>query len=236
MFSYIDIVRPAEKIRGYINELKSKENELIRKEREIGKMKFGALQEGIKPHFLYNALSCIAAIALENSDEKTCNAIMALGDFYRGYLSKGKNEIPLREEIEMVKSYLEIQKLRYGDIFEVEYEIDEKLLNILVPKLILQPLVENSIYHGIRLKGEKGIIKISVYKEKDRAHIVVFDTGVGMSEKQLQDIMNDEGGEKSFGLKSTIERIQYYYNDLDLYEITTKEGLYFRIDIKIPIM
>lgn len=70
---------------------------------------------------------------------------MALGDFYRGYLSKGKNEIPLREEIEMVKSYLEIQKLRYGDIFEVEYEIDEKLLNILVPKLILQPLVENSI-------------------------------------------------------------------------------------------
>lgn len=141
---------------------------------------------------------------------------MALGDFYRGYLSKGKNEIPLREEIEMVKSYLEIQKLRYGDIFEVEYEIDEKLLNILVPKLILQPLVENSIYHGIRLKGEKGIIKISVYKEKDRAHIVVFDTGVGMSEKQLQDIMNDEGGGKSFGLKSTIERIQYYYNDLDL--------------------
>lgn len=210
-------------------------NEFICKEREIKKMKFEILQGGIKPHFLYNALSSIAAVALENSDNKTYDAIMALGNFYKGFLSNGKNEITLREEIEMVKNYLEIQKLRYGDMFEAEYEIDEKLLDITVPKLIVQPLVENSLYHGIRLKGEKGIIKISVYKEGERVHIVVLDTGVGMSEKKLKEIMNSKEGEKSFGLKSTIERIQYYYNDLNLYDITTKEGYYFKIDIKIPI-
>jgi two-component system sensor histidine kinase YesM len=261
VFSYIYIVKPIEKLMQYINMLKlegdgcielfnQKRKEILKdtkrlvevdkiideaicKEREIKKLKFHALQESIKPHFLYNTLSSIAAIALENSDEKTYDAIMTLRNYYREFLSKGKKEISLREEIEMVKNYLKIQKLRFGDMFEAEYEIDENLLDIIVPKLILQPLVENSLYHGIRLKGEKGIIKISVYKEK-RIHLVVFDTGVGMSEKQLKEIMS-KGGKESFGLKGTINRIQYYYNDLDLYEITTKEGLYFKIDIKIPM-
>ena len=221
VFFYMYIVKPVESLMQCINMLKSEENqcielfekqrkeilkdtkrlvevdktieEIICKERKIKKMEFETLQESIKPHFLYNALSSIAAIALENSDEKTYNAVMALGNFYKGFLSRGRKKISLREEIEIVKNYLEIQKLRFGDMFEAEYEIDEKLLDITVPKLILQPLVENSLYHGIRLKGEKGIIKISVYKKEERVHIVVFDTGVGMSEKQLKDIISDKG-------------------------------------------
>lgn len=209
-------------------------DKIVCKEVDMKKNEFEILQSGIKTHFLYNTLNGIADLAQNNSDEKTYDAIMSLGNFYRNFLSDGRKEISLKEEIEMVKNYLKIQKLRYEDMFEAEYEIDEKLLDIIVPKLILQPLVENSLYHGIRLKGEKGIVKISIYKEGENMHIVVFDTGVGMSQKQLNSIMG-KGGNGGFGLKSTIRRIQYYYNVIDSYEITTKEGFYFKIDIRIPM-
>ncbi|MDQ2086062.1 histidine kinase [Herbivorax sp. ANBcel31] len=262
-FIYMHIVKPIEKLIQYIDIPKSKKNsepnkemknkiekhimdttklievdkiinELLYREREIKRAEMEVLQERINPHFLYNALGTIANLALENSDEKTYDAIEALGNFYRKFLSGGNKEVSLKEEIEMVKNYLKIQKLRYEDVFEDKYEIDENLLNIVVPKLFLQPLVENSLYHGVRLKEGRGTIKISVYQKEEKIHIVVFDTGVGMSEKHLKQIM-DKGGKNGFGLKSTIERIQYYYSTSDVYEITTKEGFYFKIDIKIPM-
>lgn len=209
-------------------------NELLDKEKTMRKAELEVLQEQINPHFLYNTLGTIADLALEISADEIYDAVETLGNFYRRFLSKGSKEITLREEIAIVKDYLKLQKLRYQEVFEDEYELQEDLLDIKIPKLILQPLVENSLYHGVRLKGEKGIIKISVYEEYEKLHIVVYDTGVGMTSEQMNSIMNDNN-KKSFGFKGTIERIRYYYDAEDVFEIKSEEGEYCLVDIKIPL-
>ena len=107
-------------------------------------------------------------------------------------------------------------------------------MDIKIPKLILQPFVENSLYHGIRLKGEKGIIKISVYKNNGKLFISVFDNGIGMNKEKIQSILNKDE-KKSFGIKGTIERIMYYYEEKDIYEIKSEEGTYCEVIIMIPL-
>ncbi|MFP4697335.1 MAG: sensor histidine kinase [Eubacteriales bacterium] len=208
-------------------------NKLIEKEKSIQKAELDVLQEQIKPHFLYNTLDTISYLALTDSKEKVYEALETLGSFYRKFLSKGSKDIRIDKEVEIVKDYLKLQKLRYKNIFEDTYELQDDLLEIHIPKLILQPLVENSLYHGVRLKGEKGIIKISVFSKNNFIHIVIYDSGIGMSKKQIDSIMNSDD-KKSFGFKGTIERIQYYYEREDVYEIRSKEGEYTEIDLKIP--
>ena len=214
-------------------ELNALINELIEKEKSIQQAELEVLQEQIKPHFLYNTLDTIAYLALTEPPEQVYEAVDTLGKFYRKFLSRGSSEISIKDEVEIVKDYLTLQRLRYGDIFEDFYEMDSTLANMRVPKLILQPLVENSLYHGVRLKGEKCIIKIQVFEKDGYVHLVVFDSGIGMKEKQIKQIM--EGmSHKSFGFKGTIERIQYYFNEKDIVSVTSKVGEYTRVDIKVP--
>lgn len=208
-------------------------NELLEKEKKTQQAELNALQEQIKPHFLYNTLDTIAYLALQESSEKVYDAIETLGNFYRRFLSKGSSEIPLREEISIVKDYLKLQKLRYDDIFDDEYIVDEDLLNIKIPKLILQPLVENSLYHGVRPKGERCIIRITAHRAENMLYIKVYDNGVGMNQEQLSQIMQDN--HRSFGFKGTMERIQCYYSREDVFEIVSEEGLYTEVTIKIPL-
>lgn len=206
--------------------------ELVENEKTLQQAELEALQEQIKPHFLYNTLDTIGYLSLESPGEETYDAIETLGNFYRKFLSKGSKEISISEEIEIVKDYLKLQKLRYEDIFEDEYEIDEEASRVRIPKLILQPLVENSLYHGIRLKGEQGTIKITVTKDEEQIRISIYDTGIGMTSEQIECLMAEEG--KSFGLRKTIERMQNYYNKEDIYEIKSKEGYYCEVILKIP--
>ncbi len=207
---------------------------LLEKEKAIQKAELEVLQEQIKPHFLYNTLDMIGYLALTEPAEDVYDAINTLGSFYKKFLSRGSKEITIAQEIGIVKDYLKLQKLRYGDIFDDLYQVEEELLTKQIPKLILQPLVENSIYHGIRLKGEKCMIKISIYSENNRIHIVVYDDGIGMPSDMITSIMSS-GKSKSFGFKGTIERIQYYYNREDVYEIRSEEGQYTEIHIKLPM-
>ncbi len=208
-------------------------NELVEKEKTVQKAELNILQEQIKPHFLYNTLDTIAYLALQESSDQVYDAIETLGNFYRKFLNKGVKEISLRDEVGIVKDYLKLQKLRYEDVFEDEYSLQEDLMDIQVPKLILQPLVENSLYHGVRLKGEKGVIRISAFRKKNKLHIVVYDNGVGMNEEQIRKIMLVN--HKNFGFRGTIERIRYYYGVEDIYEIRSVEGRYTEVDIKIPL-
>lgn len=208
--------------------------ELVENEKQTHKAEIEILQEQIKPHFLYNTLDTIAYLALERDKEEVYNAIETLGSFYRKFLSKGSKQITLENEIAIVKDYCKLQKLRYGDIFEDIYEIEEALLQIKIPKLILQPLVENSLYHGIRLKGEKGIIKIRAYRTNEHMHIVVYDTGIGMDTSKIEFLMS-ENNSKSFGLKGIIKRIRYYYGVDDVFQIRSEEGIFNEIDLTLPI-
>jgi two-component system sensor histidine kinase YesM len=219
----------------HINQLIS---QLIDKEKSVQKAEMRVLQEQIKPHFLYNSLETISYMALQSNAPTVHDALETLGSFYRNFLSKGSRDIPLRNEILIVKDYLALQKLRYGDSFDDEYNLDENALDTMIPKLMLQPLVENSLYHGVRLKGEKGIIRISAFKKDDGVHILVYDTGVGMTKDQISDVLlsdlKDDHALKSFGLKGTIERIRYYCNYRETILICSEPGEYTEIEIIIP--
>ena len=208
--------------------------ELLQKEKTLRMAELDALQEQMKPHFLYNTLDMIRYMALENRTDEVYNMLETLGNFYRRFLSKGSTDLSLGEEIEIVKSYLSLQRTRFEDIFTDEYEIEEGLSSIRVPRLILQPLVENSIYHGIRPKGEHGVIRVTVKRQEDFLFLSIYDNGIGMSAHQRELLFSGKDS-RSFGFQGTIERIRYYYKTEDVFEIHSVEGEYCEIILKLPI-
>lgn len=222
----------------YLNELF---NQLLEKEKSMQKAEMQVLHEQIKPHFLYNTLDTISYMAYEENAKQVQEALETLGSFYRNFLNNGDREIPLRREIRITQDYLTLQKLRYEDVFEDEYQLDENTLDCMIPKLILQPLVENCIYHGVRLKGEKGVIRITTKKEEGNLHIIVYDSGIGMSQERIEEVLSSSddfgGGERpGFGLAGTINRIRYYYNCKDVVQIRSEQGEYTEIEICVPIV
>lgn len=222
----------------YLNELFYR---LLENEKNVQKAEIRVLQEQIKPHFLYNTLETISYMAVQENASKAHGALETLGSFYRNFLSKGDREIPLKRELRITQDYLSLQKLRYGDIFEDEYILDDSTLDYMIPKLILQPLVENCIYHGVRLKGEKCVIRITTCMEEGGLHIIVYDSGVGMSPEQIKNVLeasdkDDIKGLSGFGLRGTINRIRYYYNCDNVVQICSEPGEYTEIEIYIPKM
>jgi len=221
----------------YMNELFSR---LLQEEEDIRMSEMKVLYEQIKPHFLYNTLETISYLAMQEQAERTQDALETLGSFYRLFLSKGNKEITLENEIRITQDYLSLQKFRYEDIFTDEYDIDETAQDFMVPKLILQPLVENCIYHGIKPKGEKCIIKITTRMQEDGLHISVYDAGVGMDSKQIEKVQaiertgenRDHGG---FGLGGTINRIRYYCKRDDVVNIRSEKGEYTEIELIFPM-
>lgn len=208
--------------------------ELLQKEKTLRMAELDALQEQMKPHFLYNTLDMIRYMALENRTDEVYNMLETIGNFYRRFLSKGSTDLSLGEEIEIVKSYLTLQRTRFEDIFTDEYEIEEGLSSIRVPRLILQPLVENSIYHGIRPKGEHGVIRVTVKRQEDFLFLSIYDNGIGMSAHQRELLFSGKDS-RSFGFQGTIERIRYYYKTEDVFEIHSVEGEYCEIILKLPL-
>lgn len=213
---------------------------LIEKEKTLQKAEMRVLHEQIKPHFLYNSLETIGFLAMDAGAENVYTALEMLGSFYRNFLSKGDRELPLEREIRIVQDYLSLQKLRYGDIIHDEYDIAEDTRKCIIPKLILQPLVENSIYHGIRLKGEEGVIRISSFLQDGNLHIVVRDTGVGMEQERIDQLLvtgrdkREEEPSESFGLWGTIERIRCFCDSDDVVRIRSEIGEYTEIEFILP--
>ncbi len=235
----------ADSYNSMIEHLNELFNRLLENEKTVQKAEMRVLHEQIKPHFLYNSLETISFLAVDAGAEEVHSALEILGSFYRNFLSKGDREIPLRREICIIQDYLSLQKLRYGDVLSDEYDIDEATLECMIPKLILQPLVENSIYHGIRLKGEPGVIRISSRLAEDGLHIVVRDTGVGMPQELIDRVLTvDRVAEPcagnsqlaGFGLKGTIDRIRYYCDSDDVVQIRSDPGEFTEIEITIPQM
>ncbi len=236
-----EIGRLAESYNSMIDYLNELFNRLLMNEKNVQKAEMRVLQEQIKPHFLYNTLATISYMAVQENATKVHSALETLGSFYRNFLSKGDREIPLKRELRITQDYLALQKLRYGDIFEDEYILDDSTLDYMIPKLILQPLVENCIYHGVRLKGEKCVIRITTSMEEDGLHIIVYDSGVGMNTEQIVNVLEvreDEDGNtlSGFGLRGTINRIRYYYDCDNIVRIHSEPGEYTEIDIYIPKM
>ncbi len=170
------------------------------------------LQAQINPHFLYNTLDSIVWLAETHRDDEVIQMVTSLSVFFRNSLSKGQDIITLEAEQEQVKSYLEIQKIRYSDILEYEIQIPDSLLNYTIPKLTLQPLVENAIYHGIKHKRGIGCISITGVEEEDGIAIVVADNGGGMTTEKLEELRAEvyEDRHTGLGLINVHKRITLY--------------------------
>lgn len=223
-----------------ISEIQQLIDRVITEQKIKRKAELNVLQAQIKPHFLYNTLETINSLILMGETEAACDVVDALGSYYRISLSKGKEVITVKEEIEIVRNYLNIQKIRYADLFSVEYKLDERANNFRILKLVLQPLVENALYHGIRVKGEHGTICIETEYLEEFIRIKVEDDGVGMSEECIARIFNEsnyEGdtGVSSFGLRGTIERLRIFYGSDDCFDIESEVGAGTKITILIPV-
>ncbi|WP_054955605.1 sensor histidine kinase [Paenibacillus dakarensis] len=193
-----------------INDLMLKLKDEQKKKREF---ELALVQEQIKPHFFYNSLDLIYVLCQENESATAGKATKALADFYRVALSNGKEVITIREEIRNLHSYLLIQSTRYADLFDFQIDIPNELLNYPIPKLTLQPLVENSIYHGLKEKEGFGHIHISGSKDENSLVLRVRDDGLGFPADGELSRLTEKDQSASFGLKSVDERIKLYYGE-----------------------
>lgn len=212
--------------------------EMVYEEEKIKrKAELNALQEQMKPHFLYNTIDAMGYLALSGKNEEVYDALEAFGSYYRILLSKGREMISVREEAEMVKDYLELQKLRYGDSLHYVLNVAPEIQGTFILKMVLQPLVENSVNHGIRPKETPGVVYVEGIEEDGYLKFTVEDDGVGMDEDKIRELNreNISTNEKSFGLRGTIERMRIFYeSDID-YTIKSTKGRGTTIVLRIPV-
>lgn len=202
----------------------------------LRKAELNVLQAQINPHFLYNTLDSIVALAMMNDNQKVIQISEALAGYYRLSVSKGREVISLREDLQILKNYMIIQQIRYRDMYKIHYDVDEACLDNRIPKLVLQPLVENALYHGLRAKGENGNIFVNIHEIEGKVRIIIRDDGVGMSPERIQEILTEErrGEIASFGLWGTLERIRIYYGSESRSSVESTLGQGTTIQLIIP--
>ena len=221
---------------NYNAEIKRKSLESLKNEAELN-----ALQQQINPHFLYNTLETINWMAEANGESDIANMATALGSFFRKSISRGKEYISVEDEISNVRNYVYLQKIRFGDRFDVEWQIDPALYPHMIIKLILQPLVENAIIHGMENLEKDGRIIISGSCDGDFIDFVVSDNGCGISAdrlKQLEEYINGEQVEnlRSIGVKNVHQRIKLYYGDDYGLEFESIESKGTTVKLHIPVL
>lgn len=201
----------------------------------IRSMELMLLQAQINPHFLYNTLDTIIWLIETGKPDQAVEMVSSLSNFFRSSLSKGRDVITLEEEALHVRSYLEIQQVRYKDILEYSVSIDKEICDYRVPKLTLQPVVENALYHGIKLKRAKGRIDITGERTATGICIRVVDTGVGMNAETLEKVRESLTAEHSdgFGMAAVYKRLMLMFADNCTFTIESTEGVGTTVTINI---
>ncbi|NLN41279.1 MAG: sensor histidine kinase [Clostridiales bacterium] len=196
-----------------------------------------ALEAHINPHFLYNSLSTISWMARKINAENIDNMAFLLSKFYRLVLSKGNSVITVQGEINHLKAYVEIERTRFGDSFQVIYDVDPESLDCKMIKIILQPIVENSIKHGLAAKDYRGTIIVRVKQDREYLYLTVIDDGIGMDSQVLEslnrgeDLFNSESG---YGIRNIRERIKAVYGEKGQINIFSRPGVGCTVNITIP--
>lgn len=207
-----------------------------REQQKLRETELALLQAQINPHFLYNTLDTIIWLIETGKNEQAQEMVSSLSTYFRSFLSNGKDIITLREEAQHVRSYLEIQQVRYKDILRYEISIDPALDVCRIPKMTLQPLVENAIYHGIKPKRGGGRIAVTASQEGDCACIRVQDTGAGLTPEKLAEIraslQEDASG---FGLIAAYKRLRLMYGERCTFTIDSTPDDGMTITIIIPL-
>lgn len=217
-------------------ELKARVHTLVQLKESVSNVvetELSFLQAQIKPHFIYNSLSVIAALTSE-TPQKAKELLYDLTDYLRGSFrfNNYNGLVPLTEELATVKAYISIERARFEDKLEVEYDIDETL-SVALPMLTLQPIVENAVRHGLFMKPEGGFVRLSVYRENDYVVISVKDNGGGISADTLEMIFLDHTTLKGVGLKNIIRRLKIFYGEG--LHIKSEVGKGTEVSFRIPI-
>lgn len=217
-----------------IQELLTNINWEQKKKREY---ELALIQAQIKPHFLYNTLDVIYTLSEMGRTRDVQRTTKALADFYRAALSKGRETISIEEEIRNVKDYLSIQRIRYSDVFTFEFNIQNEVLSGLIPKLTIQPLIENAIYHGLKTKGSLGLLTVTGELVDHRIKIVVADDGVGMEPDRLEALVKRTDSPQDaigYGLRNVNDRIQLYYGEEYGLQIKSELGQGTEVTLWLP--
>jgi two-component system sensor histidine kinase YesM len=205
--------------------------EIIEKEAELR-----ALESQINPHFLYNTLATISWVARKANSPEITHISNSLAKFYRLVLNKGRTKIYVRDEIEMIRAYLQIQKFRFENLFDAVFEIDEDIYLYLVAKNILQPLVENALIHGIEPKRAHGTIIIKAGIQDEKLFIQVIDDGVGMRTERMKEILDgriETTSGSGYAVKNIMERLKAYYGTQHNFELFSRPGIGTAVTITI---
>jgi two-component system sensor histidine kinase YesM len=230
-----------------LEQIKSLLEKSINEQEQIQKAELRTLQAQINPHFLYNTLDSIVWMAEANKNAQVIELVQALSRFFRISLSKGRDWIPLKDELEHVRSYLIIQEMRYRDILQYEIDVHPSLLNTPILKMTLQPIVENALYHGIKNKRRKGLIRISALKESEGFFtLMVEDDGIGITPERLEQIhrrldipssheLIEEENIIGFGLYNVHQRVRLYYGSNYGVVIESEELQGTQVSLLIPI-
>lgn len=207
----------------------------VSKEEEKRKSEIKALQAQINPHFLYNTLETIIWMSASGKNQEVVKVTEALAGLFRTSISRGESLVDMRVEVENIESYLTIQKMRYRDKLRYSIDIPEELLDLRIPKLILQPIVENAIYHGIKPLPEGGKVWISAKREDGSIILVVEDSGIGMSEQELRELfLPKQRGSRGIGVLNVHERIRLVFGEGYGLKYTQREVGGTRVEVLMP--
>jgi sensor histidine kinase YesM len=219
----------------YRSEINKKELEFRKKEAELN-----ALQQQINPHFLYNTLETIYWMAMSKGENEIGEMVTALGNFFRKSINKGIEYVTVAEEVQNVQYYVYLQKIRFQERFSVVWDIDQRIMGYRIIKLVLQPIIENAIIHGVESLERGGLIIVKGYEKGGRLYFEVIDNGKGMPQQKLREFeqhinsTNADSG-RSVGIKNVHQRIRLYYGEEFGIHITSRENKGTRVVLELPV-
>jgi len=213
----------------YYGRYKAGEMQSVLLESELTRAQLQALKMQLHPHFLFNTLHNISSLVRQGEQDKAVSMLSGVSELLRTALAeKDQQKIPLRNEIDFIKRYLEIEKVRFNNRLEVEYVYSEQIVNNFVPNFILQPVVENAVNHGLSQKLNARLIRITIYTVEDRLYIKVYNEGPEL--KHDFDLRSDSG----IGLQATMDRLHHMYgDDYTMHLYNEYEGV--SVEITIPL-
>lgn len=225
-------------IENMVGQLKRLIDKNTAQEKQRRRTELELLQAQINPHFLYNTLDTIIWLIESGEISEAVTMVSSLSNYFRFSLSRGQNIITLAEEEQHIRSYLEIQQMRYRDLMEYEIDIADELKNFILPKLTLQPLVENALYHGIKNRRRKGFIHVTGRVQNELMILEVADDGAGMTEERLIEMRASlvDGKREGFGLRTVHQRIQILFGVEYGLAVESTPDVGTRVIVTIPML
>ena len=229
----------AQKIHSLIHEVYKLEIRQKNLEVEHLRTELSALHSQVNPHFLFNTLNALYVVCVKNGYIDVASVIRDLSLLMRQILGRGDDLIPLREELQFTSMYLQIEKFRFGDLFEYAFEVDPAVREMRIPRLSVQLLVENACKHGLQARRDNRKVAVTAKQEEGALVIAVADNGIGMEEEKLRQVMDtarsDSAGNEHVGIRNVYKRLELYYRGMAAFRIVSSPGEGTTVEIRIPL-